>query len=245
MLTDLAQLLTLPGLMILLSLTMLEIVLGVDNVVFIALLVQDLPEKTSKQVRAIGLGFALILRILLLFTISWMLRLTEPVLTVLGREFSGRDLLMLVGGLFLVYKSITGVRDLFTDNAHDGTPKRKTSLTSTIIQIMFIDLVLSFDSVITAVGLTRNIPLIIIAIMIAIAAMIFATGAVSSFIQRYPSIKTLAIGFILLVGILLVSDSIGYAIPHSYIYAAMAFAAFVEVINIWAGVRNPDQTLSN
>ena len=239
MLTDLAQVLTVAGFTSLLSLTMLEIVLGVDNVVFIALLVQDLPEAKSKQVRAIGLGFALILRILLLFTISWMLRLTEPVVTLLDHAFSGRDLLMLVGGLFLIYKAITAMREMFLDNEadHGGVPRVKSSFLSIITQIMFIDLVLSFDSVITAIGLTQNIPLIIIAIMIAIVTMIVATGAVSGFIKRYPSIKTLAISFILLVGVLLIAEGFGFPIPHGYVYAAMGFSAFVEIMNIWTGAR--------
>lgn len=241
---DFAHILTLGGFGSLVSLTMLEVVLGIDNVVFIALLVQHLPPKQSRQVRAIGLGFALLLRIALLFTISWMLKLTEPVLTVFNHEWSGRDLLMIVGGLFLIYKAVTSMRDMFTDEDENNLKNSKSSYMSTIIQIMFIDLVLSFDSVITAVGLTQNIPIIIIAIMIAIATMILATGAVSDFIHRYPSIKTLAISFILLVGVLLIGDGAGYHIPRPYIYFAMAFAAGVEVMNILTGTRAKEKNPS-
>lgn len=241
---DFAHILTLGGFGSLLSLTMLEVVLGIDNVVFIALLVQHLPAKEARQVRAIGLSFALILRIALLFTISWMLKLTEPVLTLFNHDWSGRDLLMIVGGLFLIYKAVTSMRDMFTDEDENNLKNSKASYASTIIQIMFIDLVLSFDSVITAVGLTQNIPIIIIAIMIAIAAMILATGAVSDFIHRYPSIKTLAISFILLVGVLLIGDGAGYHIPRPYIYFAMAFAAGVEVMNIVTGARGKEKNPS-
>ena len=245
LLADLSHIMTLAGFGSLLSLTALEVVLGIDNVVFIALLVQHLPAKQSRQVRAIGLGFALILRVGLLFTISWMLRLTEPVLTLANHTFSGRDLLMIVGGLFLIYKAVTSMRDMFTDEDEMELKNSKSSLFSTIVQIMFIDLVLSFDSVITAVGLTQNIPIIIIAIMIAIGTMILATGAVSDFITRYPSIKTLAISFILLVGVLLIGDGAGYHIPRPYIYFAMAFAAGVEVMNILTHSRGEKNPSSN
>lgn len=241
---DLAHILTLGGLGSLLSLTMLEVVLGIDNVVFIALLVQHLPAKQARQVRAIGLGFALILRIGLLFTISWMLKLTEPVLSLAGHDLSGRDLLMIVGGLFLIYKAVTSMREMFTDADENNLKNSRASYINSIVQIMFIDLVLSFDSVITAVGLTQNIPIIIIAIMIAIAAMILATGAVSEFIHRYPSIKTLAISFILLVGVLLIGDGVGYHIPRPYIYFAMAFAAGVEVMNILTGSRKGEKEIN-
>lgn len=241
MLHDLAHVLTIGGFTSLLSLTMLEVVLGIDNVVFIALLVQHLPAKQARQVRAIGLSFALILRVLLLFTISWMLKLNEPVLEFASYSWSGRDILMIVGGLFLIYKAVTSMRDLFTDETEQELKNSKSSYISTIVQIMFIDLVLSFDSVITAVGLTQNIPIIIIAIMIAILTMILATGAVARFIARYPSIKTLAISFILLVGVLLIADGAGHHIPRPYIYVAMGFAAAVEVLNIISGSRNPER----
>ncbi|HEY1097114.1 MAG TPA: TerC family protein [Alphaproteobacteria bacterium] len=234
---DFAHILTAGGMTSLISLTALEVVLGIDNVVFIALLVQHLPAKQARQVRAIGLSAALILRILLLFTISWMLKLTEPLVSVFGNDFSGRDLLMIVGGLFLIYKAVTSMRDMFTDETEHELKGKKASYTSTIVQIMFIDLVLSFDSVITAIGLTQNLPIIIIAIMIAIVTMILATGKVAEFIKQYPSIKTLAISFILLVGVLLIGDGAGYHIPRPYIYFAMAFAAGTEVMNIMTGTR--------
>jgi predicted tellurium resistance membrane protein TerC len=237
MLHDLAQILTLAGMTTLLSLSLLEIVLGIDNVIFIALLVQHLPEKQARTVRMLGLGAALVMRILLLFTLSWMMKLTGTLVTLFDHDLSGRDLLMLIGGLFLIYKAVTSMRDMFAQETEHSLSKKKSSYVSTIISIMFIDLVLSFDSVITAIGLTPNIPIIIIAVMIAIIIMIIATGPVAAFIQRYPSIKTLAISFILLVGVLLISDGLGYHIPRPYIYFSMAFACGVEALNIVTSSR--------
>lgn len=237
LLADLAHIMTPAGATSLLSLTALEVVLGIDNVVFIALLVQHLPAKQARNVRAIGLGFALVLRVLLLFTISWMMNLTKPLFSFAHHDWNGRDLLMIVGGLFLIYKAVTSMREIFTDEMEHELKKSKSSYVSTIVQIMFIDLVLSFDSVITAIGLTRNIPIIIIAIMIAIITMILATGTVAEFIKKYPSIKVLAISFIFLVGVLLVGEGVGYHIPREFIYAMMGFAAGVETLNILTGTR--------
>jgi predicted tellurium resistance membrane protein TerC len=237
LLADLAHITTAAGATSLLSLTALEVVLGIDNVVFIALLVQHLPAKQARHVRAIGLSFALLLRVLLLFTISWMMSLTKPLFSFAYHDWNGRDLLMIVGGLFLIYKAVTSMREIFTDETENELKNSKSSYVSTIVQIMFIDLVLSFDSVITAIGLTRNIPIIIIAIMIAIGTMIIATGTVAEFIKKYPSIKVLAISFIFLVGVLLVGEGVGYHIPREFIYAMMGFAAGVETLNILTSTR--------
>jgi predicted tellurium resistance membrane protein TerC len=228
----LLELLTLHGITSLLTLTVLEIVLGIDNIVFIALIIQHLPKKAREHARRIGLSLALILRVVLLLSISWVLSLTQPFFTAFGHEFSGKDILLLLGGLFLIYKATTSVHDMFTDSDEQALRESKGNMVATIAQIAVIDLVFSFDSVITAVGLTTNIPIIIIAMGIAMLIMLFFTGFVSEFIQTHPSLKTLAISFILLIGVLLVGESFGAHIPRAYIYFAMAFSGAVETVNI-------------
>jgi predicted tellurium resistance membrane protein TerC len=232
MLANLMELLTLQGLSSLLSLTALEIILGVDNLVVIALLVEHLPSLKRDQARRIGLTLALGLRILLLLSISWVLGLTKPLLTLMGQEFSGKEILLLLGGLFLVYKATMGIHEMFSHDAENAAKSSKTSLMATVVQIMLIDLVFSFDSVITAVGLTQNIPIIIVAMTIAMLIMLVFTGYVSKFIYAYPSLKTLAMCFILLIGALLIGEGFGLHVPRSYVYFAMAFSCITETINI-------------
>lgn len=232
----LLELMTLHGLGGLLSLTALEIILGIDNVVFIALVIQHLPKEQREKARKIGLSLALGMRVLLLLSIAWVLSLTKPLFEVFGNEFSGKDILLVVGGLFLIYKATTSIHDMFTTSDEEALRKSKGGLVPTIIQIIFIDLVFSFDSVITAVGVTKNIPVIVIAMTIAMLIMLFFTRFVSDFIMKNPSIKTLAISFIMLVGVLLVGEGLGQHIPKAYIYVAMSFSAAVETINIL--VRN-------
>lgn len=232
MLADLYYLLSAEGLVSLLSLTALEIILGIDNVVVIALIVQHLPKSNRERARRIGLTAALGLRILLLLGISWVLHLTHPLFILFDEGFSGKDVLMIVGGIFLIYKSVTAINDLFTSVDEQALRAAKGKLLSTIIQIMFIDLIFSFDSVITAVGVTKHIPVIIVAMTIAMLIMLFFTGFVSDFIEKYTSLKTLALSFILLIGCLLIVEGFGIEISHSYIYFAMAFSGGVETINI-------------
>lgn len=232
MLEQLAQILTLSGFLSLASLTALEIILGIDNVVFIALVIQHLPTKNREFARRIGLSLALIMRVALLFSIAWVMSLTKPLLDVMGNEFSGKDILLLLGGTFLIYKSTTSVHSMFTNEEEDHLREKKGGMTATIVQIVLIDLVFSFDSVITAIGITTNIPVIIIAMTIAMIIMLVFTGMVSDFIFRYPSLKTLAIAFILLIGVLLVGEGFGAHLPRGYIYFAMAFSCTVEIINI-------------
>lgn len=236
----LAELLTLHGLTSLLTLTVLEIVLGIDNLVFIALLIQHLPKKAREQARRIGLTLALGMRVLLLLSIAWVLHLTKPFLQIGPFDFSGKDVLLLLGGLFLIYKATTAVHEMFTDEDEKALLNSKSNMVMTVLQIIVIDLVFSFDSVITAVGLTQNIPVIIIAMSIAMLIMLFFTGFVSDFITKYPSIKTLAISFIMLIGVLLVGEAFGAHLPRGYIYFAMAFSGAVESINIL--VRNKKET---
>lgn len=230
---------TMHGMVSLLTLTMLEIVLGIDNIVFIALVIQHLPKKKREQARRIGLALALILRVILLLSIAWVLSLTKPILHIAGFDFSGKDLLLLLGGLFLIYKATTAVHDMFGDEDEQALRDSKGNMTVTILQIMVIDLVFSFDSVITAVGLTQNIPIIIVAMTIAMLIMLLFTGFVSEFIEKHPSLKTLAISFILLVGILLVGDGLGIHVPRGYLYFAMAFSGAVETVNILTRNKKP------
>lgn len=232
MLTDLAYLMTVEGFVSLLSLTALEIILGIDNVVVIALVVQHLPKTNREKARRIGLIGALGLRILLLLSIAWVLRLTEPLFTFIAKDYSGKDVLIILGGLFLIYKAVTAMHDLFTEEDENALRNSKGQLMSTIIQIMFIDLIFSFDSVITAVGVTKHIPIIMIAMTIAMLIMLFFTGFVSDFIMKHPSLKTLALSFILLIGFLLIIEGFGVEISKTYIYFAMAFSGGVETINI-------------
>ena len=237
MLEQLSEIMTIQGLGSLVSLTGLEIVLGIDNLVFIALIIQHLPGKTREQARRVGLSLALGLRIMLLFSIAWLLSLNKPFLSPMGHDFSGKDILLILGGLFLFYKSVGGVNEMF-DSAEEQAERRKhASLTGTIIQIMFIDLVFSFDSVITAVGLTKNIPIIIVAMTIAMFIMLLFTGFVSDFIAKYPTLKVLAISFILLIGVILIAEGFGYHIPRGYVYFAMGFSCLTEALNIFIRVK--------
>lgn len=232
MIAHLQELMTVAGIISLLTLTALEIVLGIDNIVFIALVIQHLPRVKREAARRIGLILALGLRILLLLSIAWVLSLKETLIEYQDFHFSGKDLLMILGGLFLVYKATTSMHDMFTQEDEQALRNSKGNFIATVVQIMLIDLVFSFDSVITAVGLTGNIPIIIVAMSIAMLIMLFFTGYVSEFIFKYPSLKTLAISFILLIGVLLVGEGFGAHIPRAYIYCAMAFSGAVETINI-------------
>jgi predicted tellurium resistance membrane protein TerC len=226
---------TLNNILNLTTLTGLEIVLGIDNVIFIALLVHHLPTKDRTKVRVFGLSLALILRVLLLFAASWMIGLTKPIFTLFSFPFSGRSILLIGGGLFLVVKSILEIIELFDEhedavkpNASNGNEK----FWKIVAQIIFIDLVLSFDSVITAVGMTNNLPIIIIAIVIAMIVMLFSSKPIGDFMYAHPSVKVIALAFILLVGVLLVAGGFDIEIPKGYLYFSMFFAMFVEIINI-------------
>lgn len=234
MIAHLQELMTVAGVISLLTLTALEIVLGIDNIVFIALVIQHLPKIKREAARRVGLILALGLRILLLLSIAWVLSLTKPLFVVdeLDLAFSGKDLLMILGGLFLIYKATTSMHDMFTQEDEQALRDSKGNFVATVVQIMLIDLVFSFDSVITAVGLTKNIPIIIVAMSVAMLIMLFFTGFVSDFIFKYPSLKTLAISFIMLIGVLLIGEGFGAHVPRAYIYSAMAFSGAVETVNI-------------
>jgi predicted tellurium resistance membrane protein TerC len=216
----------------LLTLTVLEIVLGIDNVIFISILVQRLPPAQRGQARLIGLGLAMGMRILLLLTISWIIGLTQPAFT-LGREFSWRDLILIGGGLFLLWKATTEIHEsLEGAEAHTGQPGAVASMGGVLVQIVLLDIVFSLDSVLTAVGLVDEVPIMITAVVIAVGVMLVASGPLATFVHNHPSVKILALSFLLLIGVTLVADGFGFHIDKAYIYAAMGFSVFVEALNL-------------
>lgn len=218
----------------LLSLTALEIVLGIDNVVFIALVVQHLRPEQRRKARFIGLTLALAMRIGLLFSLVWIMGLTEPLLSFGDYDLSGKDLLMLGGGLFLIYKATTSMREEMTGDLHKEVKEYKGSFAKTIGTVIFIDFIFSFDSIITAVGLTQNIPVIIVAMFIAMGVMLISSGYIADFIAKHVTIKILALAFILMIGVLLVAEGFGFHVPKGYIYFGMAFSLGVEMLNMKA-----------
>ncbi len=223
----------------LLTLTVLEIVLGIDNIIFISILVQRLPATSRDRARVIGLGLAMLMRILLLLTISWIVGLTQPVLTLLDHAFSWRDLILVVGGLFLLWKATTEIGEsLEGEPAHHAGPGAGTaSFGAVLLQIVLLDIVFSLDSVLTAVGMANELAIMIAAVLISVGVMLFASGPLSAFVHRHPSVKMLALAFLLLIGVTLVADGFGVHIDKAYIYAAMAFSVFVEALNLRARRR--------
>jgi predicted tellurium resistance membrane protein TerC len=218
----------------LLTLTTLEIVLGIDNVIFISVLVQRLPAAQRDRARYIGLGLAMGMRILLLLTLSWIIGLTAPVFTIAGFEFSWRDIILIAGGLFLLWKATTEIHEsLEGEEAHAASPTvRAASFNGVLVQIVLLDIVFSLDSVLTAVGMANEIPVMIAAIVIAVGVMLVASGPLSRFVHEHPSVKMLALSFLLLIGVTLVADGFGFHIDKAYIYAAMGFSVFVEALNL-------------
>lgn len=228
------EFLTIDNLIALLTLTALEIVLGIDNLVVIAILVQKLEKKFQEKARIIGLTLAMIFRIVLLFCLSWIMKLSEPLFHIASQGFSGRDLLLLGGGLFLIAKATLEIHKTTEgDGGHgDVAGKKKASFGSIILQILIIDIIFSVDSVITAIGMAKQISIMVAAIVVAMGVMMAFTKVVNTFIERHPTLKTLALSFILLVGVMLVADGFGQHIDRAYIYFAMGFSLFVETVNI-------------
>jgi predicted tellurium resistance membrane protein TerC len=219
----------------LITLTILEIILGIDNLVFLAILSQRLPERLQKKARQIGLSLAWISRLALLGSAIWLTKLTTPLFTIFGLALSGRDLFLLCGGLFLLTKSTQEIHsELEPEKEGLGTTKKvRAGFLMVLTQIVVLDMVFSLDSVLTAIGLTQNFVLMAIAISIAIIIMIFASEPLSRFIHRHPTIKMLALSFLILIGTFLVADGLGYHIPRGYLYFAMAFSLMVESLNMW------------
>lgn len=214
------------------TLTALEIVLGVDNVVFISILAGKLPVEQREKARRLGLGLAMFVRILLLLSIAWIVRLTAPLFTVLSQEISGRDIILLAGGLFLLAKSTHEMHGQLEGEEGHSSGKVVASFTAVIIQILLLDIIFSLDSVITAVGMADDLGVMITAVIVAVGFMLVFSGAVSRFVDNHPTVKMLALSFLLLIGVSLVAESLEFHIPKGYIYFAMAFSLFVEVLNI-------------
>lgn len=227
------------------TLSAMEVVLGIDNLVFIAILVSRLPKAKQPLARRIGLGAALGMRLLLLLSISWIMRLTKPLFTVLGETFSGRDLILILGGLFLIAKATYEIYHKVEEDVGTGYAVEKSkgaSFGSIVLQIMVLDIVFSLDSVITAVGMVDQLWVMVVAMLIAVAAMLIAADRVSSFIEKHPSVKVLALSFLVLIGSMLFAEGMGTHIPKGYIYFAMCFSLGVELLNIKTGSRKSKAT---
>ncbi|AAC21734.1 TPA: TerC family protein [Haemophilus influenzae] len=217
----------------LVTLAALEIVLGIDNIIFINILVGRLPERQRQSGRILGLALAMLTRILLLMSLAWIMKLTAPLFTVFNQEISGRDLILLIGGLFLIIKSSGEIKEAINHQEHhESESKNKVSYLGVLIQIAVLDIVFSLDSVITAVGMASHLPVMILAIMIAVGVMMFAAKPIGDFVDTHPTLKILALAFLVLVGISLIAESLDIHIPKGYIYFAMGFSVVVEMINI-------------
>ncbi|MBC8367100.1 TerC family protein [bacterium] len=222
-----------PGIWIaLLTLTSIEIVLGVDNIVFISILAGKLPKEKQERARILGLAVAMITRILLLLSLTWVMRLTQPLFHVFAQELSGRDLILLGGGVFLLAKSTLEIHENLEQHEEKEKRRQAASFMGVIAQIAVLDLVFSLDSVITAIGLAEHIPVMVTAIVVAVIVMMFSARAISSFIDKHPTVKILALSFLLLIGVALVAEAFELHLPKGYIYFAMAFSVFVEMLNL-------------
>ncbi|MEX2261267.1 MAG: TerC family protein [Bryobacteraceae bacterium] len=228
------------GWIALVTLTVLEIVLGVDNIVFISILASKLPgEQQQKRARIIGLSVAMLSRIALLFSLTWVMRLTEPLFTVFEQEISGRDLILILGGLFLLAKATREIHDNLEGEGSHPEQRAAVSFMSVILQIFLLDIVFSLDSVITAIGMANDVSVMVVAVVIAVGFMMVSAGTISDFVNRHPTVKVLALSFLLLIGVSLMAEGLDQHIPKGYIYFAMAFSVFVEVLNLKGGARRP------
>ncbi len=216
------------------TLTVLEIVLGIDNVIFLSILAGKLPHQQQQRARQIGLILAMLMRILLLLSLSWIVQLTAPLFTVLGQEISGRDLVLIIGGLFLIAKSTHEIHERLEGEEGHSSGKVGATFTSVLIQIVLLDIVFSLDSVITAVGMVNELGVMISAVVLAVAFMMFFAKPIGEFVDRHPTVKMLALSFLLMIGIALIADGLDQHIPKGYIYFAMAFSVLVEVLNLKA-----------
>jgi len=223
----------------LLTLTVLEIVLGIDNIVFISILAGKLPTQEQAKARTLGLTLAMLTRLALLFSLSWVIGLTEPILTLFGWEISGRDLIMLAGGLFLLGKSTHEIHDKLEGVRGRISNRVTPSFTAVVIQAALLDIVFSLDSVITAVGMADHLAIMVIAVVISVGIMLLSAGPISSFVEGHPTIKMLALSFLLLIGMSLIAEGLGQHIPKGYIYFAMGFSVFVELLNLQLRERHP------
>ena len=240
--TEITALLTDPAAWAaLVTLIVMEVVLGIDNLIFISILSNKLPPEHRSRVRRIGISLALVMRLALLSTIAWIVTLTQPVFSVMGNEFSWKDMILIVGGLFLVWKATKEIHHSVDPTpSHDLLDKSKGGKADVVInnagaaifQIILIDLVFSIDSILTAVGMTEHLPIMVVAVLVAITVMLLAADPLGDFIDKNPTVVMLALGFLLMIGMVLIADGFGYHVPKGYIYAAMAFSAGVEALNM-------------
>ena len=214
------------------TLIALEVVLGVDNIIFISILAGKLPEHQRAKARQIGIAVAAISRLGLLFAIAWIVSLTEPVFSVWGNDFSWRDLILIGGGLFLIAKAVNEMHGKLEGPDGSTAAAKQAAFAVVILQIMVLDMVFALDSIITAVGMTSYISVMVVAILVATAVMVFLAKAIHEFVQRHPTVKILALSFLLLIGVVLIADGMGQAVPKGYLYFAMTFAVFIELLNI-------------
>ncbi|HUL02086.1 MAG TPA: TerC family protein [Gemmatimonadales bacterium] len=220
-----------------LTLTILEIVLGLDNIIFISILAGKLPAAVQGRARTLGLAVAMVSRIVLLLSITWVMRLTRPLFAVFGHSFSGRDVILIAGGLFLLWKSTREIHDKLEGDEDGRRVRADITFADVIVQIAVLDIVFSLDSVITAVGMARHVGVMIAAIVAAIGVMLFAAKGISDYVDRHPTIKMLALAFLLLIGVTLLADGLGQHVPRGYIYFAMGFSVLVEFLNLRAAKR--------
>jgi predicted tellurium resistance membrane protein TerC len=215
-----------------LTLTALELVLGIDNIIFISILVDRLPPERREFTRRLGLALAMIMRIALLLALAWIVGLTAPLFTVLGEEISGRDLILIAGGVFLIWKATGEIHDLMEGGEHAEAVNVPGTFARVLAQIMVIDLVFSLDSIITAVGMVRDIPVMVAAVIASVLLMMVFAGPIGRFVSRHPTVKMLALSFLIMVGMALVADGFDFHVPKGYIYFAMAFSVAVEMLNL-------------
>ena len=214
------------------TLTLLELVLGIDNIIFISILAAKLPPPQQPRARVVGLALAMLTRIALLLSLAWIIRLTAPLFSIGSWAISGRDLILLLGGLFLIAKSTYEIHEKLEGGEQHMTVRSYPSFRAVVIQIMLLDIVFSLDSVITAVGMVQQIPVMVTAVMIAVVLMMVFAGPISDFVERHPTVKMLALSFLLLIGVALIGDGLGMHIPRGYIYFAMGFSVMVEMLNL-------------
>ena len=233
----------------LVTLVVMEVVLGIDNLIFISILSNKLPEKDRQRVRRIGIALALLMRLGLLSIIAWLVGLVQPVFSVMGNEFSWKDLILIAGGLFLIWKATKEIHHTVDPTpSHDVLDKKDVMISnagSAIVQIIILDLVFSIDSILTAVGMTEHLPIMVVAVLAAVTVMLLAADPLANFIAKNPTVVMLALGFLLMIGLVLIADGFGVHVPKGYIYAAMAFSAGVEALNMLgrAATSKKDQAL--
>ena len=219
----------------LVTLTALEIVLGIDNIIFISIQAGKLPAAQQEKARVLGLGLAMFIRVALLFSLTWLMGLTKPLVTILGNEISGRDLILLSGGLFLLWKSTMEIHEKLEGDEGIAASKVGATFGAVIVQILLLDIVFSLDSIITAIGMANQLAVMIAAVVIAVGFMMLFSGKISAFVDQHPTIKMLALSFLMLIGVSLIGESLDMHIPKGYIYFAMAFSVLVEMLNLRMG----------